>query len=207
MKQSAEVRWFYRNQMPPQVMSWFCGSRLCREEAARTDHYLILRGSNEVGVKVRGGEMFEIKARTRMPQPLLLATGASVGRQDAWVRWSLEDREAAVRLAAVGTGSSEWIPVTKKRWLRKFSFEVGGEVEETDVDAVTEHGCRVELSELNALDSKWWTLAFESFGEVNRSTYLEQVARHFLRVLPEHGLALTERDSMAFPEWLNRITT
>jgi hypothetical protein len=24
--------------------------------------------------------------------------------------------------------------------------------------------------------------------------------------LPEHGLVLTERDSMAYPEWLNRVS-
>ncbi len=204
MRRSAEVRWFYRQQVPSEVRDWFCGSRLCREEPSRTDHYLILTGSSEVGVKVRDGRKFEIKARTRAPEPLTLLTGASVGRQDAWVKWSLEDCDAADKLAAIGSGSSEWCPVTKRRWLRKFHLDPAGQVEEIDSDAVVEHGCRVEVGEVTARDSQWWTLGFDSFGDTERAGLLEQVARHFLHVLP-HGLVLTERSSMAFPEWLNRL--
>jgi hypothetical protein len=103
MTRSAEVRWFYHQQIPMEAKSWFCGSRLCKEEEARTDHYLILTGSNEVGVKVRGGQQFEIKARTQPPELFTLATGASAGRQDAWVKWSLADCEAASKLTALGS--------------------------------------------------------------------------------------------------------
>ncbi len=204
MKQTAEARWFYNQPTPPEVRNWFCGAHLCREETVRTDHYLVLEGSNEASVKVRGGEKFEIKARTEPPAPLMLLTGASVGFEDGWVKWTLEDCEAAARMAELGTGSSEWVPVTKHRWLRKFSLDPTGQVEEIDADAVVEHGARAEYCEVNVRDSKWWTIAFESFGETNRMTNLEQVARHFLRNLP-HGLALTELTSMAYPEWLNRL--
>jgi len=205
LKQSAEVRWFYNQPLPPVVKGWFCGSKLCREESARADHYLVLAPSHEVGVKVRDGEKFEIKARTRAPEPLALLTGASVGRQDSWVKWTLEDCDAAAKMAEVGTGSSAWIPVRKKRWLRKFQLDQSGQVEEVDVDAVVEHGCITELGEVTVRDSQWWTIAFQSFDETKRTTTLEQVARHFLRMLP-HGVALTERDSMAYPEWLNRLS-
>lgn len=205
MKPSAELRWFYRQQLPEKVREWFCSAKLCEEEAARTDHYLVLPGSNEVGVKVRDGRKLEIKARTKMPEPFSLATGASVGRQDSWLKWSHEDRDVAGRLAAIGSSSSEWVPVAKKRWLRKFRVDTAGQVEEIDADAMVEDGCRAELSKVMVRESHWWTLAFESFGEGDRPTNLEQVARHFLKVLP-HGLALTGCDSMAYPEWLNRPT-
>jgi hypothetical protein len=62
---------------------------------------------------------------------------------------------------------------------------------------------RTALSELTVCDPRWRTLAFELSGDVNRATNLEQVARHFLRML-RRGVELTERDSMAYPEWLNR---
>jgi hypothetical protein len=205
MKRSAEVRWFYKNKIPMEVVNWFCGSRLCKEEEARTDHYLVLTGSNGVGVKVRGGRKLEIKARTRPPEPFSLATGASVGRQDAWVKWSLEDSEAAARLAAIGSGSSEWIPVAKKRWLRKFRLDAAGNVEETDADAMLDHGCRIELSEVTVRGEPWWTMAFESLGEGSLTMSLEPFALHFLKLLP-HGLVLSERTSMAYPEWLGRLT-
>jgi len=204
VKSSSEVRWFYHHKVTVLVKSWFCGSRLCKEEEARTDQYLVMKGSNEVGVKIRGGQGFEIKARTKMPQPFSLATGASVGRQDAWVKWSLDNPEAVGRLLAIEGNSSEWVTVTKKRWLRQFHVGPAGEIEETDANAEMEHGCNAELCELDICGSQWWSLAFESFGEVNRATNLEQVTRHFLKVLPS-GLALTERDSMAYPEWLGRL--
>ena len=205
MKRSAELRWFFHQHPAAAAKDWFCGSRLCKEEEARTDHYLVLVGSNDVGVKLRDGRKLEIKARTRIPEPFSLETGASVGRKDAWVTWSHEDGEVAGRLAAHQSDPPEWVPVAKKRWLRKFRVDAAGQVEETDADTNVEHGCRVELSEVTVREAHWWTLAFESFGEVNRATNLEQVARHFLRMLP-HGVALTERDSMAYPEWLNRLT-
>ena len=204
MKRSAEIRWFYKQELPLGVKDWFCGSRLCKEEAARTDHYLVLPGSNEVGVKVRDGRKLEIKARTGTPQPLSLATGASVGRQDEWVKWSHEDSDVAGRLAALEGSSPEWVPVAKQRWLRKFLVDAAGQVEETDADTMIDEGCKVELSVVKVRDSNWWTLAFESFGEGNRAMNLEPFALHFLKMLP-HGLALAERDSMAYPEWLNRL--
>lgn len=204
MKQTTEVRWFYRQPVPPEVKTWFCGSHLCREEETRTDHYLVLAPSNEVGIKVRGGEKFEIKARTHAPEPFVLLSGASVGFLDAWVKWTLEDCDAGVKMVEVGTGSSDWVPVRKQRWLREFQLDPSGQVEEVDGDAVLVHGCRAEFSEVNVRDSQWWTLAFESFGETNRTANLEQVARHFLKILPR-GLVLSERTSMAYPEWLNRL--
>jgi hypothetical protein len=205
MRQSAEVRWFYKGPVPAAVKDWFCGSRLCKKEDAHTDHYLALVGSDAVSVKLRGGSILEIKARAQPPQPFTLASGTAVGLEETWVKWSHDDREVVRRLAASADKSAEWVAVAKTRLLRKFRFEVNGEVEEIDVDPQVPHGCLAELSQLNVRDSQWWSLGFESFGEVNRTTYLEQVARHVVKVLPEHGLALTEHDSMAYPGWLSRL--
>jgi hypothetical protein len=148
--------------------------------------------------------MFEIKARTQAPEPFSLATGSSVGRHDAWLKWSLADSEIARRLVALEGGSPHWVSVAKKRWLRKFRTGQPGSIEEADPDTMIDGGCKAELSEVNVRGSYWWTMAFESFGEGYRAADLGQVARHFLKMLPQ-GLALTERDSMSYPEWLNRI--
>ena len=109
MKPSAEVRWFFRGRPPAGVEEWFCGSKLCKEETARVDRYVLLPGSSEVGVKVRDGQKFEVKARTKPPKPFALATGASLGRQDEWVKWSLEDPGAVGKLAAISDSSPEWV--------------------------------------------------------------------------------------------------
>jgi hypothetical protein len=142
--------------------------------------------------------------RTELPEPFSLATGASVGRQDAWVKWSHEDRDVVGRIVALEGSTPEWVAVAKQRWVRKFRVDAAGRVEETGADAMIDNGCKVELSEVKVRESHWWTLAFETFGEGNRPATIEQVARHFLKVLP-HGLVLTERDSMAYPEWLNSL--
>jgi hypothetical protein len=205
VKPSAELRWFYRQQLPAEVKDWFCSAKLCKEEATtRTDQYLVFPGSNEVGAKVRDGIQLEIKTRTKMPEPFSLATGATVGRRDAWMKWKLQDSAVAGRLATLEAGSPHWVTVIKKRWLRKFRVDPAGNIEETNPDATEDERCRAELTELDVRGSHWWTLAFDSFGPGNRAAELEQVARHFLKMLP-HGLALTERDSMAYPEWLNRL--
>ena len=205
MNRSVELRWFFRQHLPEEIKDWFCGSRLCKEEAGRSDLYLVFPGGNHASLKLRGGTRLEIKTRIQMPEPFSLATGASVGRQDAWVKWSHYDSEIAVRLAALEGGSPHWFPVAKKRWLRKFRIGAAGQVEEIDADTMAARGCRIEVSEVNVRGSYWWTLAFESFDEGNRTADLEQVARHFLKMRPQ-GLVLTERDSMSYPEWLNRIT-
>ncbi len=204
MKPSIELRWFFRQHLPAAVKDWFCGSKLCKEETPRTDAYLVFPGSNEVGVKVRDGRKFEIKARTRRPEPFSLATGASVGWQDAWVKWSHEDVDVARRLGTLQGSTEDWLPVAKNRWLRKFRIDDTGQIEEIDADTKVDRGCKAEVAEVNVRGSYWWTIAFESFGEGSRVADLEQVARHFFKMLP-HGLALTERDSMAYPEWLSRI--
>ena len=49
MKRSVEVRWFCREQLPEKVREWFCSAKLCEEEAARTDHYLVLAGNRGIG--------------------------------------------------------------------------------------------------------------------------------------------------------------
>ena len=205
MKPSVELRWFFRQHLPDEVKGWFCGSHLCKEETKHTDQYLVFPGGTHTSVKVRSGARLEIKTRTKLPEPFSLATGASVGKQDAWAKWSHEDGEVAGRLAALGGSTEDWVPVAKKRWLRKFRVDATGQVEEIEADALVDRGCLVELADVSIRGSYWWTLAFESFGEGKRSADLEQVARHFLKMLPQ-GLALTERDSMAYPEWLNRIT-
>lgn len=119
MKPSVEPRWLFRQRLPSEVKDWFCGSRLCKEEALRNDRHLVSTGSNEVGVKVRDGHKFEIEARTRMPEPFSPATGASVGRQDAWVRWSLADDEVAGRLHLISPLLTVWHGRVRHRWQRK----------------------------------------------------------------------------------------
>jgi hypothetical protein len=202
MKPSVEVRWFFHQHLPEEVKDWFCGSKLCKEEARRTDHYLIFPGSSSVGVKVRDGRKFQVKARVTAPEPFSLPGGTIVGRLDSWVKWSYGDTEMSKRLADLRLGDPLWVSVIKERWLRKFQLD-DRQLTEVDAENHYDRGCTIELTRVTVKDSHWWTLAFESFGPTPLADDLARTAAHFLKLLP-HGLALTERDSMAYPEWLDR---
>jgi hypothetical protein len=119
------------------------------------------------------------------------------------VKWSHEDTEMADRLAGLRFSDPLWVSVIKERWLRKFQLD-DQLLAEVDAESEPDRGCKIELARVTPPDSQWWSLAFESFGPTPLPADVARTAAHFLRLLP-HGLALTERDSMAYPEWLNRL--
>jgi hypothetical protein len=203
MKPSVELRWFFSGPVPSIVKDWFCGSRLCKEESIRTDHYLVFPGSNSVGLKVRDGKKLQVKARVREPEPFSLPGGVIVGRLDAWVKWSHEDTEMADRLAGLRFGDPLWVSVIKERWLRKFQLD-DRQLTEVDADSEPDRGCKIELTRVTPPNALWWSLAFESFGPTPLPGDVARTAAHFLKLIPD-GLVLTERDSTAYPEWLNHL--
>jgi hypothetical protein len=201
---STELRWFYKGGLPPDVKDWFCGSALCIEEEARSDHYLVFPGSAAIGVKVRDGSRLEIKARLTEPAPFSLPGGSAIGQLDSWTKWSHQDKEVADRLGGLRFGDPLWVTVLKERWLRKFQID-DVRLEEVDASAKVERGCSIEVTRLSVQDTPWWTFAFESFGSPVRPEDLQRAAAHFLKLLP-HSLVLTQHDSCSYPEWLNRLT-
>jgi hypothetical protein len=203
VKPSVELRWFFSGSIPPGVREWFCGSKLCREEQSRTDHYLVFPGSNSVGLKIRNGRKLQVKARVKAPEPFSLPGGVVVGRLDSWVKWSSDDADVAERLAGLRFGDPLWVSVIKERWLRQFQLD-DRQLTEVDADSEPDRGCKVELARVTPPNTNWWSLAFESFGPTPQTADVARTAVHFLKLLPR-GLALTERDSMAYPEWLNGL--
>jgi hypothetical protein len=203
MKPSVELRWFFSGMFTTAVKDWFCGSELCKEEKSRTDHYLVFPGSKSVGLKIRDGKKLEVKARVKEPEQFSLPGGAIVGRLDSWVKWSCDDTEMAGRLADLRFGDPLWVSVITERWLRKFHLD-DQLLAEVDADSQPDRGCKIELARVTPPDSHWWSLAFESFGPTPLPADVARTADHFLKLLP-HGLALAERDSMSYPEWLSRI--
>jgi hypothetical protein len=133
-----------------------------------------------------------------------LPGGAIVGRLDSWVKWSYDDAEMAGRLADLRFGDPLWVSVITERWLRKFHLD-DQLLAEVDADSQPDRGCKIELARVTLPDSQWWSLAFESFGPTPLPADVARTADHFLKLLP-HGLALAERDSMSYPEWLGRLS-
>ncbi|HEV7862505.1 MAG TPA: hypothetical protein VGR20_07380, partial [Acidimicrobiia bacterium] len=62
MQQTAELRWFFRGPPPGPVVAWF--ERAADPPQTRSDSYLVLPGTDALGLKVRGGTTrFELKVR------------------------------------------------------------------------------------------------------------------------------------------------
>ena len=219
---SAELRWFLpvRNH-EKELLDWFRlqGQLALNEEKgyepsiktgpfvklelARTDKYLLLPGSDAVGVKQRQGKL-EIKALVTGPRPVAL--GGVIGRTDQWVKWSFEpsNKQRSNDLEIELDIHAPWREVIKKRHLQKYSFDSGGPVA-VSPDERPDLGCTVELT---ALDIKadiriWLTLGFEAFGPSGQvMALLDEAVRHFFALHGAPPILLDGRDSLSYPAWL-----
>src|SRR5262249_49154880 len=116
MQVSAEIRWFWKNALPPLIEDWFrrrdkegCpadGGRL------RLDEYLRDQTQAELGVKRRAGKKgVEVKGLVDREVQKLNAAPFT-GPVEIWAKWTSEALE-------VDSGTA--VKTIKRRWLRKFS--------------------------------------------------------------------------------------
>jgi len=199
---SAEVRWFFRGELPADFAAWFDAGR-ASPALSRVDVYLALPGCDSVGVKQREGR-FEVKALCGGAEPARYGP-AVTGRSEAWVKWSYDGPGMAEWMAGMGEEPGGWMAVEKERRLRKFSLERGAPVE-VEPSVFPHAGCNVELTRLRVRGARWWTFGLEAYGppEAVRG-YLRAAAEQFFAG-NQPPLPLDSADSYAYPAWLNRIT-
>jgi hypothetical protein len=187
MERTAELRWFFRESPPGPVVAWF--EAAADPPQARTDAYLILPGTDALGVKTRGGTTrFEVKLRPQPPRPLALPAGIS-GQLEEWQRWSLSRPRISRLLPRLGLPKERWLGVGKSRRLVTIPYR-------------DDAGCRVELTVLRVHDQAWSTVGFESFGtEPNLVPALKAAADRFFGALDLPGGLGAER-SCGYPGWL-----
>ncbi len=199
---SAEVRWFWRAIAPPGIEEWFArkASALPPGRGERTDLYVDLGTSAELGVKLRGGKGPEVKGRlATLPVPL--DAGPFRGPIERWCKWTAD--------GLVLHGSTT-VAVPKVRLLRKYEIDRRGappvEVPlEGEVPAggrtFPARGCNVEWTAIRlAGGDRWWTLCFESFGEVETlEPSLRAVAAHLAALAPP---PLPDGTPGGYPAWL-----
>lgn len=205
MQHSAEIRWFYQETLPDELISWF---RQPRSESEREDCYLLLDGCESVGVKIRGGQeknLFEVKALRGTPETMQLPGGVS-GRTDCWAKRSFDDSALSGWLNKLRQENDGWRVVKKERWLRKFSLDQSTLMEVLSSEKPQE-GCNVELTRIVVGQEQWWSFAFEAFGKPECvQENLRIVANHFFSLHPPvKGFRIT--DSWSYPAWLARNTT
>ena len=187
MNRTAELRWFLRTPPPGAVVAWF--ERATGPPQTRTDVYLVLPGTDALGVKIRGGTTsFELKLRSRPGSPTGLPGGVS-GLLEEWQKWSLR-RSAITRfLPRIGLPKGQWMAVEKMRRMTRIGYG-------------RHSGCNVEFTALEASGQTWSTLGFESFGpEPDLVPALEAAAEQFFAAVDLSGAVDTWR-SCGYPAWV-----
>jgi hypothetical protein len=219
---SAELRWFLpTHDRWNELLKWFTknGELLTFVENAdssqktptdlrvikelqRTDSYLLLDGSDTVGVKQRQGRL-EIKAIVSVPRPFALA--GVTGRVDQWVKWSFKPADSIAQQLENGLEQSgPWCKVEKQRCLQKYSLD-SGSPEAVSPKSFPITGCNIELTQLkaDAKSSAWITFGFEAFGKSAKVlAALHDAMETYFKVHNSPPVPLEGRDSLSYPSWL-----
>lgn len=221
---SAEIRWFLPDRgRSDQMIDWFRlphqelvvetenyvllpdATPFVKLERERVDEYLLMPGCATVGVKQRQGRL-EVKALVAGPRPF--TQGDVVGRADQWMKWSFNPSdEIANLLEGELDQSGPWCRIGKKRYLQKYSFDLGNVVA-VSPDRRPDTGCNVEFTVLTIDESvgAWFTFGFEAFGPSSRITaYLHGAVQHFFALHGPAPVPLSERDSLSYPAWLKML--
>lgn len=198
---SAEVRWFWRNECPDGVRTWFFKSGLPPGGGRpRIDRYLPQPSNAELGIKERGDAAgLEIKGLVAARTSPALAELAR--HLEIWCKWSCVTPDLKLTAA---------VALTKTRWLRRFDTSKPARVEiPFDADeqpesgyALLGQGCNIELTEVRGLSRTdvWWTLGFEAFDGI------EAAPTNLLRtILPEKAILagiVSSGALLSYPGWL-----
>jgi hypothetical protein len=188
MDRTAELRWFFRRPPPGPVADWI--AKRADPTETRTDCYLVLAGTDALGVKVRGGTTrLELKLRPRPAEPLSLPGGVT-GELEQWQRWSLPRAAITRLLPRLALPKGRWVEVRKDRRMTTVPFR--GEAS----------GCRVELTALRAGGREWSTVGLESFGpEADLVAALQAAADELFGSIDVPG-SLGADLSCGYPGWL-----
>ena len=187
MDRTVELRWFFRRPPPQPVLDWF--EKVAEPPESRTDCYLVLPGTDALGVKVRGGTTrLELKLRPRPPEALGLPGGVT-GQLEQWQRWSLPRPAITRLLPRLALPKAGWTEVAKSRRL-------------TTIPYGADAGCRVELTGLRSGGQEWSTVGFESYGpEADLVAALEAAADEVFGSIDLPG-SLGADLSCGYPGWL-----
>ncbi|MBB3458682.1 hypothetical protein FHT86_007008 [Rhizobium sp. BK313] len=201
MEVSAEVRWFWETDVPPELNDWFVNSSMHLfppgGEELREDVYLHDPKQVELGVKARGEKPgLEVKGLVGRAGPL--SEGAFHGEIEIWTKWT----------SRILTLPAATIVTSKARWLRKFDTGEGAP-REIELNAKCKpvredlpvRGCNVELTTIKTDDGKVaWTFGFEAFGKLDEvCEQLRAVAASMsARQPPDFG----HPSLKSYPAWL-----
>jgi hypothetical protein len=196
-----EIRWILPGSLDTEIASWL--GRFPASLDSREDAYLIHPVLRGLAVKIRAGQMLEVKQYHGSPG-ILDAAGRARGRIESWRKWSFPSGP----LGPDEARRPGWAVVHKRRRMSRFRL-VGGRLMADAAERATGAECGVELTEVRSGDETWWSLGFEATGPADllRSTLERTVALMFAQP-PPGDVELDLSHCQSYAEWLSgrRVT-
>ncbi|MCB2219843.1 MAG: hypothetical protein KQI35_05550 [Bacteroidetes bacterium] len=195
---TAEIRWFYKGDMPVSFKKWFsCLDGYFEDQEERIDHYFCMPDQSKLGIKLREGR-FEIKKL--IFNEGILSSKSAEGIVDAWKKWSFKADEQE-GLSTFKDEPEHWIDIRKKRLLQKYVPDAIETWVPAKKGPYPSEGMNVELCNVVFSGIHYWTFGMESYGPESRTVNL--LRSGFRKIFfdpPPLPLALEQ--SLSYPEWL-----
>jgi hypothetical protein len=191
------VRWLLPGALDAAVAGWF--RRFPAGMESREDSYLVDPSLRGLSVKIRAGQVLEVKMYHGSPG-ILETAGHARGRIESWRKWSFP----LGPLGPDGAGPPAWTAVHKRRRISRFRL-ASGQIMAGVPGRPTEPACAVELTEVRSGGETWWSLGFEATGPVGllRST-LQGTAALIFAQAPPADVELGMSYCQSYAEWLSR---
>jgi hypothetical protein len=195
---TAEIRWFYKGEIPVQFKDWFVAlSGRLEDQDERTDQYFCMPDHSKLGIKLREGR-FEIKKL--ISNVGILGSKSAEGIADTWKKWSFKADEQE-GMSALVNEPEHWIGIHKKRSLQKYIPDTTETLAPAKEGPFSMEGFHVELCSVKFNGKHYWTFGMESFGPESRIVALLQSGfKQIFQSTPPTPLKLEQ--SLSYPEWL-----
>ena len=194
---TVEVRWILSGQLDAAVVGWF--GRFPAGLDSREDAYLVHPVLRGLSVKIRAGQLLEVKQYHGSPG-ILDAAGRARGRIECWRKWSFPFGP----LGPDDAGPPGWTMVYKRRRMSRFRL-AGRRLVADVAERATGSECGVELTEVRSGGGTWWSLGFEATGPADslRRTLEGTAALVFAQAVPG-DVELDLGHCQSYADWLSR---
>ena len=191
------MRWILPGQLDAAIAGWF--GRFPAGLDSREDTYLIHPVLRGLAVKIRAGQLLEVKQYHGSPG-IVDAAGRARDRIEFWRKWSFPFGP----LGPDDTGPPAWAVVHKRRRMSRFRL-VGGQLIADAAERATGPECGVELTEFRSGGETWWSLGFGATGPADllRPT-LEDAAALMFAQAPPGDVEFDMSHCKSYAEWLSR---
>lgn len=198
---SAELRWFVKGKIPTSVFNWFISlNNNYINQPERTDHYLLLKSDDSLGIKLREGKV-EIKQRTHHIGNITPGKNVN-GIAEKWQKWSFELKEANNTLSEI-ISQNKWLSVEKNRILINYGITEDNIVTQKE-PICYKNGCLTEITSIKIKDESWWSLGLEAYGEKFRLKDNLVLISHLI-LSDKSNVHLTLTNSFSYPGLIKRM--